>query len=427
MKKIHLFVLCLLLAGNLYGWGYATHTYIADHTGAGIPVRNLSEIYGALLPDAFNLQISVNGQFLADQTHHNPMAFVNAADKCRLEALAFGFASHNDSWGADFSAHHSSVFYPSNGYAEGKALEMIPAIEPKLFQILKNAGLDDITAEAVAGGLAVVFGHDLAETAVDLMLKRNIDPLLGAKMLSAVTLRTPDYPQLLVKAYAPILSGFASIPMNEAAAFINNAEKEHRSMLLIYAGALCMNEKMAIDVLARQNAAVAEAFLEAYSGVNVTVTPADTREFIVSALNYVKNDYFTEVAATLIRVNKELKDRGIESCGFMLAKDEEETGGSAETVVTAEFALQDNYPNPFNPSTTISFSVAFESPVTLEIYNITGEKVRTLLDNQVYRQGTASVVWDGRNDYGEAVSSGMYISRLVTQGGIMTRKMMMVK
>ncbi|MCF7794155.1 MAG: right-handed parallel beta-helix repeat-containing protein [Candidatus Cloacimonetes bacterium] len=87
-----------------------------------------------------------------------------------------------------------------------------------------------------------------------------------------------------------------------------------------------------------------------------------------------------------------------------------------------------NYPNPFNPSTTISFNVTQTSSfVTLEIFNIKGQKVKTLL-NSLLSAGHFECVWNGKNDAGKSVSSGEYFARLKVNGEeIDVRKMLLMK
>ena len=83
-----------------------------------------------------------------------------------------------------------------------------------------------------------------------------------------------------------------------------------------------------------------------------------------------------------------------------------------EGVVTpSAFALLQNYPNPFNPSTTIRFSVSQGGSAMLEIYDLTGRHVRTLLSGEV-AGGTHSAQWDGRDERGSSVGSGVYFYRL---------------
>ncbi|RMG63591.1 MAG: CHRD domain-containing protein [Calditrichaeota bacterium] len=90
------------------------------------------------------------------------------------------------------------------------------------------------------------------------------------------------------------------------------------------------------------------------------------------------------------------------------------------------FALYANYPNPFNPTTTIRYDLKESVDVKLEIYNVLGEKVRTLV-NAREAAGRKSVVWDGRNDRGQVVSSGIYIYRLQAGDFVQSRKMMLLK
>ena len=81
-------------------------------------------------------------------------------------------------------------------------------------------------------------------------------------------------------------------------------------------------------------------------------------------------------------------------------------------VVPNDYKLHANYPNPFNPSTTISFTLPLEKAISVRVYDVTGRLVRTLVNNQVYPQGTFEVVWDGRGDAGNLVASGMYLYSL---------------
>jgi hypothetical protein len=89
-------------------------------------------------------------------------------------------------------------------------------------------------------------------------------------------------------------------------------------------------------------------------------------------------------------------------------------------------ALFQNFPNPFNPSTTIRFTVAAESPVELLIFNVQGQKVRTLV-NEGKSAGSYRVVWDGRNENGRLVASGVYFYRLRVGGYMSVKKMLMLK
>ncbi|MGE5314944.1 MAG: putative Ig domain-containing protein [Acidobacteriota bacterium] len=104
------------------------------------------------------------------------------------------------------------------------------------------------------------------------------------------------------------------------------------------------------------------------------------------------------------------------------------TGVKSETAAAPkEYELAQNYPNPFNPSTTISFALPKASAVTVEIFNIVGARIRTLIRGQVMNAALHSVVWDGKNDNGEQMPSGMYLYRISAGSFTATRKMAMLK
>ncbi len=91
-----------------------------------------------------------------------------------------------------------------------------------------------------------------------------------------------------------------------------------------------------------------------------------------------------------------------------------------------EFRLDNNYPNPFNPTTTIQFALPANSTVKLAIYNMLGQRVRTLIDKQL-SAGSHAANWDGRNDFGQKVSSGIYLYRIESGFGVQTKKMTLMK
>jgi hypothetical protein len=90
------------------------------------------------------------------------------------------------------------------------------------------------------------------------------------------------------------------------------------------------------------------------------------------------------------------------------------------------YKLFSNYPNPFNPTTMIQYYVPTESKVTLQIFNVMGILVKTLV-NDVQGAGQKSVMWNGRNNAGQQVSSGVYLYILTGEGFLQTRKMMLLK
>jgi FlgD Ig-like domain len=93
------------------------------------------------------------------------------------------------------------------------------------------------------------------------------------------------------------------------------------------------------------------------------------------------------------------------------------------------FSLAQNYPNPFNPSTTISYAIPEDNgqtAVRLSVFSIRGQLVRTLVDKS-QGPGTYNVNWDGSDDRGRQISSGVYFYRLVANDFVSTRKMVVLK
>ena len=85
-----------------------------------------------------------------------------------------------------------------------------------------------------------------------------------------------------------------------------------------------------------------------------------------------------------------------------------------------------NYPNPFNPETTFSYSLPKDGKVSINIYNLKGQKVKTLI-NGYYKSGHYTSVWNGKNNNGKSVSSGVYFYKLKTKDKTIIRKMMLLK
>jgi hypothetical protein len=95
-------------------------------------------------------------------------------------------------------------------------------------------------------------------------------------------------------------------------------------------------------------------------------------------------------------------------------------------VLPYRFELSQNYPNPFNPVTTIEYNLPRRSHVTIEIYNILGQKVRTLIDREE-SAGSYAITWDGRTNIGQQAATGVYLYRLQAGDHIETKKMLLLK
>jgi hypothetical protein len=115
------------------------------------------------------------------------------------------------------------------------------------------------------------------------------------------------------------------------------------------------------------------------------------------------------------------------TCSSLTVEWETATTGVEDADLPTRFALHQNIPNPFNPVTRIRYDVpASGGTVSLAIYDVSGRLVRSLIDRAV-EPGVRSVVWDGRNDGGASVASGVYYCRLTAPGYNETIKAVLLK
>jgi len=103
---------------------------------------------------------------------------------------------------------------------------------------------------------------------------------------------------------------------------------------------------------------------------------------------------------------------------------------SFEPTLPKEYSLSQNFPNPFNPTTLIRYQLPAvsdqQSAVSLKIYNVLGQRVRTLV-NKEQAPGYYSVIWNGRDDYGREMASGVYFYRLEAGRYSSSKKLLLLK
>ncbi len=116
----------------------------------------------------------------------------------------------------------------------------------------------------------------------------------------------------------------------------------------------------------------------------------------------------------------------IRGVGSVNEEQEQELGAARVRYVPKEYALEQNYPNPFNPQTVIRYDLPVRSQVTLSVFNIVGQKVATLL-NEEMDGGSYSIVWDGKDHSGRSLASGVYLYRLETDGFVQTKKLVLMR
>ena len=91
-----------------------------------------------------------------------------------------------------------------------------------------------------------------------------------------------------------------------------------------------------------------------------------------------------------------------------------------------EFVLYSNYPNPFNPTTTLRYDLPEDSHVSIMIFDLMGREIRTLINKQ-QSAGIKSIMWDGTNDLGQPLSAGMYLYRISAGDFHSVKKMVLLK
>lgn len=102
------------------------------------------------------------------------------------------------------------------------------------------------------------------------------------------------------------------------------------------------------------------------------------------------------------------------------------SGEPKELLLPKAFSLSQNYPNPFNPQTIIEYTLPKSCHVQLTIYNIMGQSVKVLV-NQYQAPGYKRVEWDGKNDQGEEVASGVYFYKFEARDFTHTKKMVILR
>ena len=98
-----------------------------------------------------------------------------------------------------------------------------------------------------------------------------------------------------------------------------------------------------------------------------------------------------------------------------------------DTFLPKEFILGQNYPNPFNPITSINFTLRQTELLNLNIYDVQGRLIKTLIDNEQFVDGSYQFIWDGKNNHDKQVPSGMYLYELMSEDQLEIKKMILMK
>jgi hypothetical protein len=306
-------ICCLLLAmpSAAFPWNQATHAYIAEWLGARTGIDSLNEMWGSVAPDMFIYVFDpalcvgwINDQ-IQGVDPDSAMKIWSAASTDKEEALAFGFVSHNDSWGADSVAHHFGLGhgYENEGYIITKAKQLLnapsnPADSQRTFgDVFAGFGMSPDEALLVA--------HGITEYAVDIRLGSEVDPLLGRKLATAARGETKRFAELLLKAFAEdYAANCFGGDYSTAANALTAAEKWHRMDMIYLGQAISQPEPVAVQLLAEQLVAV-------LSDLGFSSVPVETvKAAIVSSMG-ICEDYKAEIDAIIEFVAESLKDHGI--------------------------------------------------------------------------------------------------------------------
>jgi hypothetical protein len=422
MKIIATILCTVLFAATLVtdtlAWGAITHAYFANELGYREGMPNAQEIYGSTLPDMFNLMYgSPYNEYLWMETHYGFMKVANRCSGRNLEAFAFGFASHNDDWGADLTAHRDARTMPGEGYVIAKVNELVPVLKPQLIDILTAAGVPD--AATIADDAAPGLAENFVETAVDLLVKENEDPLIGYRLAIAAQLRDYRIPFRIYGAYAVDFADEFDIPLLEAATILLRAEKDCRDLMRTYGIIFTMEMSESISFLLQWGAGLAEEFLKAETGMDIVVSPSILEDFLFDeVLPRIEPDYNAEIAATLTYLAGEMGAHGFGSSYALLP-----AGGESRPAIPGAdgFRLHQNVPNPFNPITTIEYTLPGGARVRLAVFDVRGREVAVLVDGH-QPKGTHRVTWNAAG-----LPSGIYFCRITAGAFTATRKMCLLR
>ena len=310
--------------------------------------------YGANLPDMCNLVMTEQGQTLAYLMHNTIPEVDTRRVDCDARAILYGIIIHGPVYGADYTAHIHAIPSPTpspsdTGYFVQKGYQLAGAgLGGEVYNILVAAGLpaDYPNLSDYAAGIAVELGHDLAETAVDLLVTGDLDSGIGPVMIAASQGRPNDVPKLIASVY------------KQNPGFVKQCESAWRQQMQDYGGVMTLPRADAIQLLAEQQAPVAEMYIDAMlaqMGINVSVsvTPTLVATYIYAALDVVKDDYKGEINKTVLFI----KGNPIPYGPMFATRDSRECEHFGRTNNRFE-SVRDRreFPNPFNP-TTISGTV----------------------------------------------------------------------
>jgi len=227
----------------------------------------------------------------------------------------------------------------------------------------------------------------------------------------------------------------------------NNSSHYHADYRMVYtqdqegnpshfAGLILLNQGLGMNIKALNNHndgvylySNEDKWAHMTSGIDeVSVFNADVSNYVgVGPVDIAYGDSISFGVATLAASSiYELEYVAGELHTFWEENFPEELSAQDEAILPIEFAMHQNYPNPFNPVTSIRYDIPSTSMVTISIYSLLGQRVKTLTD-KVHQPGFYSAQWNGTNDMGTAASSGVYICKINAGNFTSINKMILMK
>lgn len=290
----------IVIPAGLMAWGPATHAYIAK--GLQLNDPSTQEIYGAVAPDMFNLpEGSPYHTYLAEQAHNHFMGLALEARSRHLEAFVLGFISHNERWGADFTAHLNGMTV-KRGYVVTKSYTLAPQLRPSLEILFENAGVP--VAFWWSSQLAPVLSHSLVEAAVDLLIRRNDDPAIGLDLFISANQRPSSVSDLMVSTYAQRFALDMELSLDEATQTIEEAEETFRQEMILYSNTLDQGEPASIQALTERGVHWVNTLIQSATGQSLKMPSSLLGEFLDLAFKEVEGDYRQEIVETLANLKR---------------------------------------------------------------------------------------------------------------------------
>ena len=305
-------ILCVaMFSSTAHSWGWATHAYIDDALNKADDERNMNEIYGGIAPDMFNYYFAETDEVrdeIFNQFHYDFMNIWNRKKTGQEKALAYGFVSHNELWGADMTAHKSGITFgeSEDGEPEGYVVTWAKILA-------QNAPLE-VYLPGIPEDLAMQLYHTFVEYGLDILTVR-LDPAIGTKILSATVNRDEKFLAFMADTFAESLAASDAYEgsEDEARQLFYNAETLHKYILTVFGNALAQpEEEDRIASISWFLAAFASDFLPGElppPEVLVNLVKGYLG-FVIANCEGSIGDYFDELFATITYLDEELDARG---------------------------------------------------------------------------------------------------------------------